>query len=257
MNIDGVAIGVLSPCRFVAEVSNAHNGDLTRAHRLIDAVATTGAEFVKFQAFTPSELVALRGDGPAPEPWGAQGWSMRDLYTKAQTPLAWLPELFAHARDLGLVPFSSVFGLESLAACEAVACPAYKMARLDNAQAWLRDAMRATGKPLLVSSYVGEPVHSDADLHLFCPPGYPAIVTELPHRFTARAFMDGPAWLGMSSHCLAPELPIAAVARGCKLIEMHIQLDDEPSALEANVSLTITQFRDMVQAVRRTEAMLA
>jgi sialic acid synthase SpsE len=131
------------------------------------------------------------------------------------------------------------------------------MARLDNGQAWLFDAMRATGKPLLVSSYYGEPVHSDAALHLFCPPGYPAVVTDLPHRFTARPFLDGPAWLGLSSHCLAPELPIAAVARGCKLIEMHTMLDDEPSELEANVSLSISAFRDMVQAVRRTEAMLA
>lgn len=252
MRIADVEIGGNAPCRFVAEMSNNHNGSLSTAHRIIDAVATTGAEFVKMQAFTPDELVALRGDGPAPAQWGAAGWTMRDLYTKAQTPLAWLPELFQHAREVGLVPFSSVFGAESLAVLEAVDCPAYKIARLDNAQHWLADAAGAAGKPLLVSAAAGEWIAAwrRADGVLYCPPGYP----------TPPADVDlpdfGVEFLGLSSHCLDPRLPIAAVARGAKLLEFHVQLDDEPSELEANVSLTVSQFRQMVADVRATEALL-
>lgn len=62
---------------------------------------------------------------------------------------------------------------------------------------------------------------------------------------------------GLSSHCLDARLPVAAAARGCKLIEMHFQLDDEPSELEAEVSLTATEFSDMIADVRAVEAMLA
>src|SRR5690242_7059952 len=63
-------------CRFVVEISNAHNGSYDRAIRLIDAAKDAGADFVKTQAFTVDELCALRGEGTAPVPWGNAGWTM-------------------------------------------------------------------------------------------------------------------------------------------------------------------------------------
>lgn len=250
MNIGPVAIGGANPCRFIAEVSNNHNGDLNRAFRLIDAAAEAGADLVKFQCYTPDELVTLRGDGPAPAQWGAQGWTMRALYDKAQTPLRWFPQLVNRCASVGIPWFSSVFGMESLAVLEGLGCPAYKIARLDNEQHGLLVAAQKTGKPVLVST----DTYRDA-LHtcvqLFCPPGYPAVVKHLPRDFPTEGY------LGLSSHCLAPELPVAAVARGCKVIEMHLQLADEPSELEYNISLTEHQFQAMVESVRATEDMLA
>src|SRR6185503_11857066 len=94
----------------------------------------------------------------------------------------------------------------------------------------------ATGRPVLVST--SERCGERATLHyLFCPEGYPTpienvrlpIFNDPDDRYTPL--------IGLSSHCLDPMLPVAAVARGCKLIEMHFMLADEPSELEANVSL--------------------
>jgi pseudaminic acid synthase len=250
VNIAGVAVGYDQPCRFVAELSNNHNGDRDRLGRLIDAAQGAGADIVKVQCYTPEELVALRGDGPAPEPWGAQGWTMRTLYEKAQTPLDWFPKIAAHCERIGMPWFSSVFGLKSLECLEAVGCPAYKIAALDNHVLWLRNAVARTGKPWLVSVRGDEPMPG-ADGLLHCPPGYPAQAETVALPYFARNSI-----LGLSSHCLAPELPVAAVARGCRLIEMHLMLSDEPSELEAPVSLTEWQFRMMVRSVRTTEEML-
>lgn len=258
---DSLAGVPLDKCRFVCEVSNSHNGSLARAHKMIDAAKDSLADFVKFQAFLPDELVALRGDGAAPEPWGSQGWSMRSLYEKAATPLEWFPELFQHARDVGIVPFASVFGLESLVALEKCACPIYKIARLDNEKYDLIDAVRSRRKPVLVSTDKLEEGYGylpTGDFWLYCPRGYPAKTEDvaLPIRFCDQQYkMRG--YIGLSSHCLDPLLPIAAVARGCKLIEMHFQLDDEPSELEAEVSLTASQFKAMVESVRHVEEMLS
>ena len=256
MNISGLAVGGDAPCRFVLEIGNAHNGSLALAHRLIDEGSKTGAEFLKTQAYLPSELVALRGDGPAPAQWGEQGYTMRSLYERAQTPLAWLPELFQHARDVGLVPFSSVFGLASLAALQAVNCGAYKIARLDNGHSAFIESVNATDKPTIISADHDEDCDGVvADAWLWCPKGYPADVHHSLPMFRDDETREG--WpLGLSSHCLDPRLPIAAVARGAKMIEMHVMLDDEPSALEANISLTVTQFAQMVADVRATEVML-
>lgn len=258
MNISGIDIGSGSPCRFVAELSNNHNGDRDRLRRLIDAAQEADADFVKIQSYTPEELVALRGDGPAPEPWGSQGWTMRSLYEKARTPLEWLPKIAAHCERVGMPWFSSVFGLESLAALEAVGCPAYKIASLDRNSPALLASVKATGRPVLMSApnsdYAGE-----VDGVLYCPPGYPTAPADvqLPAAFVGNAEWEGgQAYIGLSSHCLAPELPVAAVARGAKLLEYHFMLAEEPSELESNVSLTQYQFRDMIRSVRATEEML-
>lgn len=255
LNIEGVGIGGENPCRFVFEVSNAHGGQFERALKLVTAAKDCGADFVKFQAYTPAELVALRGDGPAPEPWGSQGWTMERLYEKARTPLEWLPDLFRYARDIGIVPFSSVFGLESLAVLEKCSCPAYKIARLDNRDMALFGAASSRGKPVLVST--DEPQAAPRDAYtcewLWCPAGYPtpADKVRLP------SFQWPAAYIGLSSHCLDPLLPVAAVARGAKLIEMHGMLAEEPSELESNVSLDQYEFAKMIADVRRVEGMLA
>lgn len=262
LSIGGISIGGENPCRFVAEVSNAHNGSLDRAHDLVDAVKRTGAEFVKFQAFTVEELIALRGDGPAPAQWGEQGYTMRTLYERAQTPLSWLRELFNHAHDVGLVPFSSVFGAESLAVLEACGCPAYKVARLDSHHRALADLVMATGKPLLVSTNEKPWDLPAGPAYLYCAPGYPTLAEDvaLPEFVDALhctgCECEAGFYLGLSSHCLDSRLPIAAVARGAKLLEFHVQLDDEPSELEANVSLRISEFARMVADVRATECLL-
>ena len=61
MNIAGVEIGGNNPCRFVAEISNNHNGSLDRAFRLIEAAKKSGADLIKWQCYTPDELVTLAG----------------------------------------------------------------------------------------------------------------------------------------------------------------------------------------------------
>ena len=248
ITIGGVAIGDGLPCRVVAELSNNHNGDRDRLGRLIDAAQAAGADLVKFQCYTPEELVALRGDGPAPAPWGLRGWSMRDLYTKAQTPLDWFPKIAAHCQRVGMPWFSSVFGPDSLACLEAVGCPAYKVARLDNQQEDLQDliAQSPGEKPVLVSAEWGEDVLGD--LVLYCPKGYPPdpqTVRLPPH------FGDHETFQGFSYHGLDPDLPRVAAERGCHLIEMHMQLAEEPGELEGDFSLTQYQFHVMALAVHQ------
>lgn len=254
-SIGQLQVGAGHPCRFVAEISNAHNGDFDRATRLIFAAKQAGADVVKFQCYTPDELVALRGDGPAPEPWGSQGFTMRALYEKARTPLSWFPALFACARDLGIVPCSSVFGLESLALLESLNCNVYKIARLDAEADWLIAAAKDTGKPVIASAGPGDGCDPIPDCLLWCPIGYP----QTDFRFRVDLFNDWKpgSYEGFSYHGTSIEPPVVAATLGAKLIECHMMLDAEPSALEANVSLTEQQFAEMVRRVRDVEEMMA
>jgi pseudaminic acid synthase len=155
-----------------------------------------------------------------------------------------------------------VFGLESLVVLEKCACPAYKIARLDNGDRALSEAVASRKKPMLVSSgwmewSVALPERDDA-VQLYCPPNYPTTPSDvrLPNFNGGYGYHKHRGFLGLSSHCMDPLLPVAAVARGCALIEMHMQSDTVPSELESNVSLTVSEFRAMIERVRATEVLL-
>lgn len=242
MNIAGVEIGPDQPCRIVAEISNNHNGSLDLAKRLIRECADAGADFVKFQCYTPDELVRLRGDGPAPEPW--DNWTMRDLYEKAQTPHAWFPELVAECEAVGVLWFSSAFGYESLDMLLDLDCPAFKLAALDvdsHFAPHLADTVSRLSYPVIASSR-GERVPW-ADLTLWCPEGYPQdwMGAVMQAFGGAREHLGGVSYHGTDVE-MAKKL-----ARG-QMLECHVQLDDIPSELESNVSLTVSQLRELCEA---------
>lgn len=253
-----IVFGPDQPTRFIAEISNNHNGSLERAIRLIDAAKRAGCDGVKFQCYTPDELVALRGNGPAPEPWGSQGWDMRALYTKARTPLEWFPRLFTHTRQIGIPAFTSVFGPESLEMAKNCGNGVFKIARLDNKHRWLVDACRAAspgrGSIMVSSSKEDGPM---GDIALYCPPGYPQVDLGLDSDaklFRATNTIRG--FDGFSYHGTQPSVLILAATLGAMLIEFHLQLDDEPSELESEVSLTVSQATDAIHAIRCMEAIL-
>ena len=253
MKLCGIEIGPDQPTRFIAELSNNHNGSWTLMRRLMDAAKAAGADFVKTQCYTADELVALRGDAPAPEPWGGQGYTMRSLYEKAATPREFFPAIRDYGAQIGMPWFSSVFGSESLALLESLDCPAYKLASLDAGAVALREAVDATGKPIIRSLPKNEmrkfPRWPET-LHLLCPPGYPQ------QEHLLRDIRDF-GFDGYSYHGISPAVPVLAAAYGAQLIECHLMLSDAPSELEANVSLDEAQFKVMVDAVRANERLAA
>lgn len=261
ITIGDVAIGGDNPCRFVAELSNNHNGDLVQMIRLIDEAKRAGADFVKTQAFDVQELIDLRGDGPAPSQWADR--SMRDLYTQARTPLEWLPAISSHCRAVGLPWFTSVFGFDSVLSAVGAGTQAVKIARLDNWSTTLwshvTKVTQRLGVPLIVSLAADQtPLNPQPDFTLYCPPDYPQSTFSFSRiSFVGRSCSDDDAFGGFSFHGTDAMPCVVAATLGAKLIEAHFQLDDEPSELEANVSLTASQFRHMVDEVRKVEAMLA
>jgi sialic acid synthase SpsE len=64
-----------------------------------------------------------------PGPW--KGRKLYDLYQATETPREWFPELFTHARQLGIEIFSSVFSPEDVDFLEQFNPTAYKIASME------------------------------------------------------------------------------------------------------------------------------
>lgn len=251
MKIGDRSIGPGHPVAVVCEISCNHMGSLKRALKLIDAAKASGADFVKFQAYLPAEMCLLRGIGPAPAPW--EGYSLPQLYEEAKTPFEWFPHLVKYCDDADMPWCSSVFGTQSFLMLRGLDCPAYKIARTDNRDVSLAAMAVSSQKPVFRSIGLYDDVDPWPEItDLYCPAGYPTPRgnVHLPQ------MGEGFRCLGLSSHCLDPELPIAAVARGAKILEYHLMLDGT-KPLDYPYSLTPKQFRKMVESVRRTEELLA
>ena len=88
---------------------------------------------------------------------------------------------------------------------------------------------------------------------LKCTSAYPA-KTEKMHLATIRdmveRFGSQGVRIGLSDHSLGPEVPVAAVALGARVIEKHLTLDRPEGDAESSFALTPNEFGAMVKAAK-------
>lgn len=91
---------------------------------------------------------------------------------------------------------------------------------------------------------------------LHCVTEYPAPYSEVNLRAiqTLKAAFGLP--VGYSDHTLGIEIPVAAVALGAEVIEKHLTLDRSLPGPDHRASLEPSEFKQMVTAIRHTEAAL-
>lgn len=250
----------------VAEISGNHNGDLNRALSIIDAVAASGADAVKFQTYTADTITIdcdqprfkISDDHPL---WG--GRNLHALYTEAHTPWGWHEALFKRARERGLIPFSSPFDSGAVDLLKSLDAPLYKIASLEIGDIGLLRTVARTGKPVILSN--GAASLSDIELAvatirgegndkiiiLCCTSSYPADPSESNLRgIPVLADMFG-VRTGLSDHTMGIGVAVAAVALGASVIEKHVTLDRSEGGVDAEFSLEPHELRQLVIETHR------
>jgi pseudaminic acid synthase len=253
----------------VAELSANHNHDLERAKATIDAIATTGADAVKFQTYRPDSLTLDLSTGHfAPRTEGLwKGWRPYDLYREGALPYAWHEALFAHVRHHGMLPFSTPFDLEGVDLLEALACPLYKVASLEITHLPLIEAIAATGKPIVLSTGAATLADIEEALEtigrdrrdvtiLKCTTAYPTPYAEVNLRSMMTLATTFGTAVGLSDHTPGHAVAVAAVALGASMIEKHVTLDRTAGGIDAEFSMEPHEFQTMVAAIRVAEEAL-
>lgn len=266
------SIGQGQPVFTIAEMSGNHNGDLDRALRIVDAVATAGAQALKIQTYT-ADTLTIDSDEPAFRVksdhalWGDR--NLYSLYQEAHTPWEWHSEIFARAKGRGLIPFSTPFDPTSIEFLEDLGVELYKTASAEIVDIPLMREIARTGKPVIVSTGMATLSEIDAAVSamrdagcsqlvlLACTAAYPAVPEEarLGNIRALQEAFDVP--VGLSDHTLGIGVAVAAAALGAVVIEKHMTLDRESGGVDADFSLSPSEMADLVVAAEQARRAVA
>ena len=270
MKIGDRYIGGDNPCFIIAELSANHNGDLNVAIETIRAAKKAGADAIKLQTYTPDTLTIDCNNEHFKIEGGTlwDGKTLYELYGEAYTPWSWHNQLFEVAREEGLICFSSPFDTTAVDFLEKFNVPAYKIASFEIQDIPLITYTASKGKPIIISTGIAE--ETDVQLAvdtcrkagnndiilLKCTSSYPAplelanlnTIPDLKQRFKVE--------VGFSDHTYGFLAPIVAVTLGAKVIEKHFILDKSIGGPDADFSLDVSEFTEMVSKVRDAEKLL-
>ncbi|MBV4494300.1 pseudaminic acid synthase [Pseudomonas sp. SWRI12] len=260
------SIGADAPPFIIAEMSGNHNQSLEVALQIVEAAARAGAHALKLQTYTADTMTLDLSEGEffikdLNSLWA--GTSLYDLYQKAHTPWEWHAPIFARAKALGMLAFSTPFDETSVGFLESLDVPAYKIASFENTDLPLIRRVAATGKPLIISTGMASIAELDETVRtareagckdlvlLKCTSTYPATpansnVRTIPH---LRELFG--CEVGLSDHSMGVGVSVAAVALGATVIEKHFTLDRAAGGVDASFSLEPAELAALVVETER------
>ena len=270
MKIGSRSIGGENPCFIIAELSANHNGNLEIAIETIKAAKKAGADAIKLQTYTPDTLTIDCDNEYFQIAQGTlwDGKTLYELYGEAYTPWEWHAKLFQVAEEEGLICFSSPFDFTAVDFLEKFDVPAYKIASFEIQDIPLIKYAASKGKPIIISTGIAEEadialaveacreVGNEEITLLKCTSSYPAplelanlnTIPDLKERFNVE--------VGFSDHTYGSLAPTIAVTLGAKVIEKHFILDKSIGGPDADFSLDLEEFSEMVSKVRDAEKLL-
>jgi N,N'-diacetyllegionaminate synthase len=238
----------------IAEVGINHGGDMDLAKRIIESVARTGADAVKFQTYLTEKRVPR--DSP-----------IFDILKKCELPFDAFAELQAYAKTLNLDFFSTPFDTESVDYLASINCDLYKVASFDVVNKNLLGKVAATGKPVIMSvgmssleeiktayNILKEENSKLAILH--CISSYPTMEEDASLSVVFKLKQTFDCVIGQSDHTNDIFVPLMAAAAGAQILEKHFKIDDAMECVDAPVSITEKQLTELVDGVRRIEKVM-
>lgn len=259
-------VGTAHEPLIIAEMSGNHNGSLDRALQIVDAVAEAGAHALKLQTYT-ADTMTVDVDAPAFRvSKGHALWDdalLYDIYERAHTPWEWHGPIFEHARERGLLAFSSPFDETAVDFLEDLDVPAYKIASSEIVDLPLIRRAAATGKPLILSTGMATLAEAAAAVAaaqetgsgdvvvLACTTTYPASPADSHLRRLPVLTEALDVVVGLSDHTLGIGAAVASVALGAAVIEKHVTLSRADGGVDAQFSLEPSEVAALVQESRR------
>jgi N-acetylneuraminate synthase len=257
--IGGVEIGSNEPVYVIAEIGLNHNGDVEIAKRLIDVAADSGAQAVKFQKRTPAiSTPEHMKSTPRETPWGTMTYL--EYRYRVEFDREQYIEIGDYATMRGLSWFASPWDEMAVEFLEDLDVVAHKVASASVTDIAMLEALRLTGKPIILSTGMStleqidravETLGTDNLVILHATSTYPLPPEEANIRMIPTLQQRYPGVpIGYSGHERGLQISIGAVALGAVAVERHITLDRTMWGSDHAASLEPVGFEHLVRDIR-------
>lgn len=264
-------VGATRPCFVIAEAGVNHNGDPDRAHALIDAAASAGADAVKFQTFKTEQLVSRHASkaGYQLETTGSEDTTQAAMLKALELSPDAHRALMAHCVERDVMFLSTPYDWSSALLLQSLGVAGIKVASTDTTNLPLLRQLSTLEVPIILSTgmcdldEVREAVaalsatrHADRLVILQCTSQYPAPEDQLNLRVMRTMGDEFRCPVGFSDHTSGIEVAAWAVAAGAVMIEKHFTLDRSLPGPDHRASLEPAELARMIAGIRRVEAAL-
>ena len=253
----------------IAEAGVNHNGSLDLAYQLIDVAKDAGADAIKFQTFKAENVVSELADkAEYQKKTTGSDKSQLEMIKKLELSFEDFVKLKKYCDKKEIMFLSTPFDYQSIDFLYDLV-DIYKIPSGEIINYPYLKHIVAKNKPLIMSTgmaNLGEieeainiirSVNSEAKISLLhCTTNYPTPYEEVNLKAIQTLAAAFKLPVGYSDHTLGIEVPIAAVARGAKIIEKHFTLDKKLPGPDHKASLEPSELKEMVKAIRNIEMAL-
>ena len=246
----------------IAEIGSVHDGSFGNACKLIEAAAACGADAVKFQ----THIAAAETLRDAPMPPYFKGEPRFEYFNRTSFSRDQWIALKAVCDGLGVTFMSSPFSLEAVDLLEDIGMSVYKVPSGEISNLPLLERLKATGKPILLSSGMSGWSELDAAVDavsgggpvcvMQCTTQYPCP----PERIGLNVMIEMKSRYGLpvgfSDHSMGSAACFAAAALGAAVIEKHFAFSRLMYGSDAQHSMEPAEFTQLAHGLRDIRAML-
>lgn len=253
----------------IAEAGDNHNGDINLAYKLVDEAKKAGADCVKFQTFITEEVVSVYAEKAEYQKKNtAGGDSQYEMIKKLELSFDDFKKIKKYCDSKDILFLSTAFDIPSIDFLEDLGIPFWKIpsGEITNLPYLLRIAR--THKDVILSTGMADinEIRDAVELLrrngageitiLHCTTEYPAPFDEVNLNAMDTIRNEFNCDVGYSDHTLGILIPVAAVAKGAKVIEKHFTLDKNMDGPDHKASLEPEELKNMIESIRLVESAL-
>lgn len=245
------------PIYIIAEAGINHGGDMVVAAEMVRVAAQAGVSAVKFQSISAARLThtVLAAD-------------QHEFFSRFELSRAEHEQLAALTRESGLDFLSTPFDFKLVDILADIGVPAFKIASSDLTNLPLIAYCAAFGKPLYISTGMGNITEAQQAydtarvsgsphvVMLQCTTNYPTAHQDVNLRAMAHLASEIGCQVGFSDHSISNWACFGAVALGAVVVEKHFCLDKSMEGPDIPGSCDPAELIDLVRGTRALELAL-
>ncbi|MDC3029032.1 N-acetylneuraminate synthase family protein [Prochlorococcus sp. AH-716-P20] len=256
--IGGIKFNKINPL-IVAEIGQAHEGSEGQVHALIDALFGANCNAIKFQIHLANFESSLQDEFRLN--FSYEDETRYEYWKRIEFSFSQWERIFNHCKSKNIIVGASVFSLEALDIAKKLKVDFIKIGSGDLLFDDLINEISIFDTPVIISSGMANwkeltlvkskfkyHIKSEKFSILHCTTAYPTDPQKIGFNNVSLIEKEFGIPSGLSDHSGNKLTSFYALAKGCSILEVHVNFDRLMFGPDSTSSLTIKEFEEVVNA---------